>query len=172
MYKALPTCKFLKVIKKIVMALAFSLVAIGEESGFRGYMMPRLMQIMSIRKAIIVGGVIWGVWHIPLICMGYNFGTDYNGFPYVGIAMMILNCIFAGCILTMITIRTESIWPATLMHAFNNSRPGIISYIFNTYEVSRINPIHLAFIMQIPIYILGIICFYHLKNSKDYSYTE
>lgn len=163
---------FLKVIKKIVMALAFSLVAIGEESGFRGYMMPRLMQIMSIRKAIIVGGVIWGVWHIPLICMGYNFGTDYNGFPYVGIAMMILNCIFAGCILTMITIRTESIWPATLMHAFNNSRPSIISYNFNTYEVSRINPIHLAFILQIPIYILGIICFYHLKNSRDYSYSE
>lgn len=46
---------------------------------------------------------------------------------------------------------------------------GIISYNFNTYEVSRINPIHLAFILQIPIYILGIICFYHLKNSRDYS---
>lgn len=62
--------------------------------------------------------------------MGYNFGTDYNGFPYVGIAMMILNCTFAGCILTMI------------------------------------NPIHLAFILQIPIYILGIICFYHKKKQR------
>lgn len=149
----------LNLLKKIVMALFFSLVAIGEESGFRGYMMPKLIQVMSIKKAVIVGGAIWGIWHIPLICMGYNFGTDYDGFPYVGMAMMIFNCMCAGCILTMITIKTESIWPATIMHAINNSRPGLIYYYFDSYEMSKINSIHMALISQIPICILGITCF-------------
>lgn len=112
--------------KRIIMSLLFALVAIGEESGFRGYMMPKLMKLFGTGKAVIVGGIVWGLWHLPLICMGQNFGTEYPGFPYLGIFLMTIICICSGSLLTFVTIKSKSIWPAAVMHAVNNSSPGIL----------------------------------------------
>lgn len=142
----------------LLLSLLFAFVAIGEESGFRGYMMPKLIKIMGTSKAVILGGIIWGVWHLPLICMGHNFGTTYPGFPYIGILLMIVNCICAGSILTFLTMKTNSVWPAAIMHAVNNSRPGILVSLMNTHELVKLNTIVVAAISQIPLFIIGIIC--------------
>ncbi|MCQ2517104.1 MAG: CPBP family intramembrane metalloprotease [Saccharofermentans sp.] len=107
-------------------AVVTSFAALGEEGGWRGYMMPKLIKIMGLNKAIIVGGIIWGLWHAPLTCIGHNFGTDYPGFPYVGILLMCCSCIFVGSILTFVTVKTKSIWPATFMHAVNNASSSIL----------------------------------------------
>ena len=144
--------------RKLVMSLAFTFVAIGEESGFRGYMMPKLMKLFGTGKAVIVGGIVWGLWHLPLICMGHNFGTSYPGFPYLGIILMTVECICAGSILTFLTIKTKSIWPAAVMHAVNNSSPGVLGLILNTHELGKMNTIAVATITLIPLFIIGIIC--------------
>lgn len=115
-------------------AVAASFAALGEEGGWRGYMMPKLIKIMGLNKAIIVGGIIWGLWHAPLTCIGHNFGTDYPGFPYIGILLMCCSCIFFGAILTFVTVKTKSVWPATFMHAVNNISPTILDKMMN-YEV-------------------------------------
>ncbi|CAN5892381.1 hypothetical protein BH23ACT11_BH23ACT11_30020 [soil metagenome] len=48
-----------------------SLFTFGEEFGWRAYLLPRLMP-MGGRRALILTGVIWGVWHWPIIAMGHN----------------------------------------------------------------------------------------------------
>ena len=95
-------------------------IRLFKKSGFRGYMMPKLMKLFGTGKAAIVGGTIWGLWHLPLICMGQNFGTEYPGYPFLGILLMTVNCICAGSVLTFLTIKSKSIWPAAVMHAVNN----------------------------------------------------
>ena len=112
-------------------AVVASFGALGEEGGWRGYMMPKLIKIMGLNKAIIVGGIIWGLWHAPLTCIGHNFGTDYPGFPYIGILLMCCSCIFFGAILTFVTVKTKSVWPATFMHAVNNSSSTILDKMMN-----------------------------------------
>ena len=67
----------------IIQTTILSFAALGEEAGWRGYMMPKLIKLMGLKKAVFVGGIIWGIWHAPLTCIGHNFGTDYPGFPYV-----------------------------------------------------------------------------------------
>lgn len=119
----------------IISCTIASFAALGEEGGWRGYMMPKLMKLMSMPKAIIVGGIIWGLWHAPLTCIGHNFGTDYPGFPYVGILLMCILCTLMGIMLTYITIKTESIWPAAIMHAINNGNPTILKFFINTEVV-------------------------------------
>ena len=57
----------------------------GEELGWRGYLLPKLRTLFSDRLSIIISGIIWGLWHAPVIIMGHNYGTDYPGYPYVGI---------------------------------------------------------------------------------------
>ena len=104
-----------------------SFAAFGEEAGWRGYMMPGLMKLTGRARALLIGGVIWGLWHAPLTCIGHNFGTDYPGFPFTGILIMCVYCVFVGVILTFVTERSGSVWPAAILHAVNNSCPSILA---------------------------------------------
>ena len=47
----------------------------GEEFGWRGYLQPKLMTLgMGPRRAMVLMGLIWGVWHWPAILMGHTTG--------------------------------------------------------------------------------------------------
>ncbi|MBO4910395.1 MAG: CPBP family intramembrane metalloprotease [Lachnospiraceae bacterium] len=115
----------------MVNGVVVSFAAFGEEGGWRGYMMPKLMKIMNRPAALITGGIIWGLWHAPLTCIGHNFGTDYPGFPYVGIVKMCIFCTLLGIMLTFLTEMSESVWPAAFMHAIFNSSPSILNGFIN-----------------------------------------
>ncbi len=95
--------------------------AFGEEWGWRGYMMPKLMELMPKPVAVLVGGVIWGLWHAPLTIAGHNFGVEYPGYPFSGIGLMCLLCIVMNAFLTLLTEKTKSIYPAAFVHALNNN---------------------------------------------------
>jgi membrane protease YdiL (CAAX protease family) len=102
------------------------LLGFGEEFGWRAYLTPKLEKLMPRLPACCVTGIIWGLWHAPLTCIGHNFGTDYPGFPYLGILCMCLMCILFGILLTFITEKSGSVWPAAIMHAVNNAGPSIL----------------------------------------------
>lgn len=110
----------------------------GEEWGWRGYLLPRLLRCFKVVPAVLLNGVIWGLWHIPLIVMGHNYGVGYRGFPYAGIIAMCLFCVVIGIILCYITIKTHSCVPAILGHGMINgfSTIGIyFSSLENPYNV-------------------------------------
>ena len=113
------------VIAMLLLQIAFSLVvffpAFGEEWGWRGYMMPKLMELMNKPTAVLVGGILWGLWHAPLTIAGHNFGVDYAGYPWVGIGQMCLMCVAMNAFLTLITEKTKSIYPASFAHMVNNN---------------------------------------------------
>lgn len=98
----------------------------GEEWGWRGYMMPKLMKLMPKPLAIVVGGIIWGLWHAPLTVSGHNFGTDYKFYPWLGILLMCLFCTMMNALLTLLTERTRSIYPASFCHMVNNNMGATI----------------------------------------------
>ncbi|MBQ9843166.1 MAG: CPBP family intramembrane metalloprotease [Oscillospiraceae bacterium] len=109
----------------LLLQLAFTLVvffpAFGEEWGWRGYMMPKLLQLMPKWAAVLLGGVLWGLWHAPLTVAGHNFGVDYVGYPWVGIGEMCLMCVLINAFLTLLTERTKSIYPASFCHMVSNN---------------------------------------------------
>src|SRR5215204_3923135 len=53
-------------------ALPITLFTFGEEYGWRGYLLPRLLPLGEIKASLLVG-VIWGVWHLPLLLAGLNY---------------------------------------------------------------------------------------------------
>lgn len=157
--------------RNLLGGLLFTFVAIGEESGFRGYMMPKLVQLFGLKKSLLFGGILWGLWHLPLIMMGLNYGTEYPGYPYLGILFMVLECFSAGTILTFLTIRSKSIWPAAIMHAINNSTPGFLALIRNTREVSQNvgwrNSLTVSMVTRAPLIILGILCYIYIYRKES-----
>ncbi|MDE6014902.1 MAG: CPBP family intramembrane metalloprotease [Acetatifactor sp.] len=97
-----------------------SVGALGEEAGWRGYMMPRLEKLFGTAGAVIIGGIIWGAWHYPDILLGHCFGHDYLLEPWSGFAVFTLFTIAANAFCHMIVKKTGSIWPAVFFHAANN----------------------------------------------------
>ena len=98
----------------------------GEEFGWRAYLTPKLEKLMPSTLAITVNGVIWGLWHAPLIAKGYNFGTEVH--PAIAVTMMCVSCVILSFILTWLTKRTGSVYPAALFH--------IVIDVFNTSMLS------------------------------------
>ncbi len=95
------------------------LFTFGEEFGWRAYLLPRLLPLGN-KRAVLLSGVIWGVWHWPIIAMGHNYGLDYPGYPWLGMGMMVLVCIGLGAFLSWVTLRGGSVWPAVIGHAAIN----------------------------------------------------
>jgi uncharacterized protein len=96
------------------------LPALGEELGWRGWLLPKLMPLGEI-PAILISGVIWGLWHSPLILLGYNY-PDVPG--WLGVTMMIGVCIIFGAVFGWLRLRSNSVWPAALAHAAFNGAGG------------------------------------------------
>jgi membrane protease YdiL (CAAX protease family) len=97
-----------------------ALFALGEELGWRGFLLPKLVPLGQW-KAIILSGVIWGVWHAPVIVQGHN----YPGYPISGIFMMIVLTILLGTILAWLYFETRSPWAPALAHGAFNAAAGL-----------------------------------------------
>jgi len=94
--------------------------ALGEELGWRGWLLPKLLRLGTV-PAILVSGVIWGLWHAPLILLGYNYPTAPG---WLGLLCMIGMCIVVGGVFGWLRIRGGSVWPAAVAHAAFNAAAG------------------------------------------------
>lgn len=152
----------------VVSGVFFSFGGLGEELGWRGYMMPKLIKLFGMGKAVIIGGVIWGIWHWPLTYAGHNFGTDYKGYPWVGFGWMIFLCVFMGILLTFVTVKTGSVWPAAILHATNNAQPSIIQFFVNPEKIrAPFNETALSFLLrEIPMAVIAVIVFILFMREK------
>lgn len=136
--------------------------AFGEEAGWRGMLFPTLCELMSERAAVIVSGVIWGLWHAPVIAMGHNYGMGYLGFPWTGIIVMIVACTTLGAGLSYLRLRTQSVLPCALAHGAVNAVANI-GIVFCAAGQTLAGPSPLGYIAGIPIFIIGIVCISKLK---------
>ncbi|WP_431867701.1 CPBP family intramembrane glutamic endopeptidase [Nocardiopsis eucommiae] len=94
--------------------------ALGEELGWRGWLLPKLMPLGTL-PALLVSGVIWGLWHAPLILLGYNY-PDAPG--WLGLTAMVTMCVLVGAVFGWLRLRSASVWPAALAHAAFNGAGG------------------------------------------------
>jgi membrane protease YdiL (CAAX protease family) len=91
------------------------IIAFGEEYGWRGYLQTELTRLGRIRGVFLLG-VIWGIWHWPLIWMGYN----YPGQPILGSILMVCVCILLAYFLAYAVFKSNGVWTAAYLHALNN----------------------------------------------------
>jgi membrane protease YdiL (CAAX protease family) len=94
--------------------------AMGEELGWRSFLLSRLLPLGQW-KALLISGAIWGVWHAPAIAQGHN----YPDHPILGILLMTVFCIFLGIIIGWMYLNTRSPWVAALAHGSINAWVGL-----------------------------------------------
>lgn len=133
-----------------------AILTFGEEFGWRGYLQPKLLPL-GARKALLLVGVIWGVWHWPVIAMGYNYGFDYAGFPWLGLLAMLWFTIVLGVIIGWLALRGGSVWPAVIAHGAVNGIAGIGGLFLAGTPNLLLGPTPVGIVTSIPFTILAVV---------------
>jgi len=92
----------------------------GEELGWRG-LLQKEFGYMGFWKSSAIIGVIWGVWHAPIILAGHN----YPQHPLVGALMMIVLCILLAPIFSYVRFKAKSVVAAAIIHGSLNATAGL-----------------------------------------------
>ena len=137
--------------------------SLGEEVGWRGMLLPLLCERMSERRAAIVSGIIWGLWHAPIIAMGHNYGMGYPGFPVTGILTMVVACTSIGCLLSWLRLRSGSVWPCAVAHGAINAITNA-GVLFSTAGATLYGPSALGLVAGIPTMLLAVYCWRQLAE--------
>lgn len=143
----------------------------GEEFAWRAYLFPKLCSKYSVSTSVLITGIIWGVWHSPIIAMGYNYGSNH---PVRGIIAMIILCIVLGVIETYLFIKTNSVWAPVLFHASIN---GIDLWSPSTLFMSTKNnpflgPDLTGILGGIGLFVVAVFCMIDIYKNQTLSISE
>jgi membrane protease YdiL (CAAX protease family) len=99
--------------------------ALGEEIGWRGFLVPQLAKLTSFTGVGLISGVMWSAWHYP----GMLFGSyDFAGTPaWYGLICFTVMATSLGFIAAWLRLRSGSVWPAVILHGVHNT---IVQSIF------------------------------------------
>lgn len=97
--------------------LLSAVTATGEEIGWRGYMLTRLIDA-RLPHPVLASGLIWGLWHTPLIVTGQYAAGPY---PLLSVPLFVVSVVAGGVVAASVRLRSGSVWAAALFHASWNS---------------------------------------------------
>lgn len=97
-----------------------ALFAFGEEYGWRNYLVDALREKKFVCATVFIG-IVWGLWHFPLILLGHN----YPQHSVIGVFMMVIFCVLASFIETYFVLKTKSVLPAAIFHGTINAVAGL-----------------------------------------------
>jgi len=91
--------------------------ALGEELGWRGYLLPKLL-FLGPRRALLLSGLLHGIWHLPMILLTPYYHVEAN--PLISLPLFLAALTLAGVFYGELRLKTESVWPVAIAHrAFN-----------------------------------------------------
>lgn len=134
-------------------------VALGEEVGWRGALYPYLKEKLGVTKGRIVGGVIWGSWHWPvMILAGYEYGKEYIGAPVLGPIVFCVCTVMMGILFDYVYEKTEIIWLPSLMHGAVNAFT-VFAYLSKPVYADKaiFGPAYIGIISMIPMIIMAVV---------------
>lgn len=92
----------------------------GEELGWRGFLQKEFEKL-GFWKSSILTGVIWGIWHAPIILQGHN----YPGHPLAGVFMMTIMSTMFAPVFSYVRIKAKSVIAAAIAHGSLNASVGL-----------------------------------------------
>jgi membrane protease YdiL (CAAX protease family) len=112
------------VLNLTVTTIIFTVVFLGEEIGWRGYLLFRLAELTSGRRAAVLTGAFHAIFHLPLLLLTTTYQSE--GKRWIVVPMVMVTLTLAGVWYGWLRLWSGSIWPVSLSHsAFNNLMEGV-----------------------------------------------
>jgi membrane protease YdiL (CAAX protease family) len=91
--------------------------ALGEEIGWRGFLVPELSKVVGFTGVGLISGLMWAVYHFPVLLFAdYNNGTP----AWYGLGCFTVMVVADSFVLAWLTLRSKSLWPAAIFHGSHN----------------------------------------------------
>jgi membrane protease YdiL (CAAX protease family) len=119
--------------------VVFTVVILGEEIGWRGFLLPRLQSFLPRHRAAVVTGFLHGLFHVPLLTMTASYDFDGNRWIVAPVVVLAITC--AGVFYAWLRDASRSIWPVAVAHNMVNT---VLDYASTVAVVS--SPSALAYV--------------------------
>ncbi len=169
-----PVYALIGLISSITYAPLINMIAaLGEEIGWRGFLYPQLEARFGRKKGWLLGGVIWGAWHWPLIWLiGYEYGAatgnfkGYAGFPVTGMLLFSVITAGLGILHAWLYEKSGCIWVPSILHGAFNAAATIPMTVCltNTGSARLLGPAPNGIISGLPIMIIAVVLLLDKKN--------
>ena len=133
---------------------------LGEEYGWRYFLMPIMQKKFGMKIGVILLGIVWGLWHLPVDTMFYT----NDSVPQMIVGQMI-TCIFIGIFFGYAYLKTNNIWVPVAMHFLNNN---LIPIITGTFTADVMQNQHVEWLYLIEVFVLDFIFFGLFIFAKEY----
>ncbi|MGD0866287.1 MAG: type II CAAX endopeptidase family protein [Rhizomicrobium sp.] len=148
----------------ILVALVMTPVLFGEEFGWRGYLQLRLFPNSPTRAAVTTG-IIWGLWHLPIILRGYEFA----GNPAIAAAAFCVTTVLISIIFGWLRERSGSIWVTSLAHSATNVIGGSLTVLWFADRSKSLFVNYGGVLSWIP---LGLLCIWIVARRANAKQVE
>ena len=130
---------------------------------------PRLKERLGLLNGRLLGGVIWGVWHWPLMLLvGYEYGTNYLGAPLLGLVVWCVVCFALNTLLDWLYEKTGCIWVPAIAHGALNavaSMPVVLTDPAEASYYTVLGPMPIGLIGMLPV--LAVAVWLTLRQMKQ-----
>lgn len=91
--------------------------ALGEEIGWRGFLVPELSKTTSFTLTSLISGMVWSLWHYPILIYGdYNAGTP----TWYGLTCFTVMVVSGSFIFAWLRLKSGSLWTGAILHGSHN----------------------------------------------------
>lgn len=132
----------------------------GEEYGWRYFFQPLLQKRFGLKGGVLILGVLWGLWHLPINIFYYSPDTWI-----ISVVLQLINCISLAIFFGYGYMKTENAWVPVAMHFLNNN---MIPVVTGSVDIS--NQVYRW--VDIPVMIAANILFILFIFSKEYKKKE
>jgi membrane protease YdiL (CAAX protease family) len=154
-----------------------ALASLGEEFGWRAYLLQKLAARFSggetgegnftpsgVRKAALLTGLIWGVWHWPLITLGTNYNPSHAGAIFLVPLVYLVFTTSLSVLMAWVTLRSGSVLPAAVAHGTVNGTAGLAGYFAGGSPHPAFGPAPTGLIGGLGYLALALVVFFHRKG--------
>lgn len=142
---------------------------LGEELGWRGLLVPELFKVTSFTGVALISGLIWAIWHWPLMLLGL-YGNETTPLTYQ-FFFFTSGLISMSVIMAYIRLRAHSVWPAVIFHMSHNV---FLQKFFGpmTLENSKSDWYVDEFGVVLPITVLFVALIFWRKGQREFDAAE
>ncbi len=146
--------------------IPIQVLELGEEIGWREYLLPKQIAEYGVRKGALLNGLYWGIAHLPLIYLGFNYSPENVGAPWSNMLMMMLVCVTMGMICSCVMVRSNNVMYPAIIHGAVNVIGEIPVFISVSGKSGLLGPNPTGLISMSGLILCAIIMLIKLPTAK------